>query len=127
MIAPSFWIDPKNGNDYMLTVQYPETQIQNFDDLRAIPIRGSGMSAFRRASTPCPSISRIQSPTEVDHYQLRRVIDIYVQPLGEDLGRIASGDRRNSPRGPRFPTGSPSRCAAWCRACARVSTASASG
>ena len=25
MIAPSFWIDPKTGNDYMLTVQYPET------------------------------------------------------------------------------------------------------
>ena len=28
MIAPSFWIDPKTGNDYMLTVQYPETQVQ---------------------------------------------------------------------------------------------------
>ena len=35
-------------------------------------------------------ISRIESPTEVDHYQLRRVTDIYVQPKGEDLGRIAS-------------------------------------
>ena len=23
MIAPSYWIDPKTGNDYMLTVQYP--------------------------------------------------------------------------------------------------------
>ena len=41
MIAPSFWIDPKTGNDYMLTVQYPETQIHSFDDLRAIPIRGA--------------------------------------------------------------------------------------
>ena len=34
------------------------------------------------------SIHRIKSPTEVDHYALRRVIDVYVQPLGEDLGRI---------------------------------------
>ena len=32
-------------------------------------------------------IRRIESPTEVDHYQLRRTIDIYVRPLGEDLGR----------------------------------------
>ena len=24
MIAPSYWVDPKSGNDYMLTVQYPE-------------------------------------------------------------------------------------------------------
>ena len=23
MIAPSYWVDPKSGNDYMLTVQYP--------------------------------------------------------------------------------------------------------
>src|SRR5262249_12792236 len=40
MIAPSFWIDPKTGNDYMLTVQYPETQIHSFNDLRAIPVHG---------------------------------------------------------------------------------------
>jgi multidrug efflux pump subunit AcrB len=32
----------------------------------------------------------MDSPTEVDHYQIRRVIDIYVQPSGEDLGRIAT-------------------------------------
>jgi multidrug efflux pump subunit AcrB len=32
----------------------------------------------------------MQSPTEVDHYQLRRTTDIYVRPLGEDLGKIAS-------------------------------------
>ena len=36
------------------------------------------------------SIRRIKSPTEVDHYQLRRTIDIYVRPLNEDLGRIAN-------------------------------------
>jgi len=26
----------------------------------------------------------------VDHYQLRRTIDVYVRPLGEDLGKIAN-------------------------------------
>src|ERR1700704_6368037 len=35
-------------------------------------------------------VTRITSPTEVDHYQLRRTIDIYVRPLGEDLGKIAT-------------------------------------
>ncbi len=89
MIAPSFWIDPKTGNDYMLTVQYPETQIQSLQDLRAIPIRGKGIPASTRLDA-VSNVRRIQSPTEVDHYQLRRTIDIYVQPLGEDLGRIAA-------------------------------------
>ena len=89
MIAPSFWIDPKTGNDYMLTVQYPEQQIRSFDDLRAIPIHGKTTAQSTRLDA-ASSIREIKSPTEVDHYQLRRVIDIYVQPVGEDLGRIAA-------------------------------------
>ena len=36
------------------------------------------------------NVRRIKSPTEVDHYSLRRTIDIYVRPLNEDLGRIAT-------------------------------------
>src|SRR6185437_14037238 len=43
MIAPSFWIDPKNGNDYMLTVQYPENQVKTLSDLRGIPLRASNI------------------------------------------------------------------------------------
>lgn len=88
MIAPSFWIDPKTGNDYMLTVQYPETQIHDFEDLRAIPIRGPGQTNPTRLDM-VSSIKRFKSPTEVDHYQLRRVIDIYVRTTGEDLSRVA--------------------------------------
>src|SRR5207245_2628018 len=42
MIAPSFWVDPKTGNDYMLTVQYAENQVKSLGDLRAIPLRGTG-------------------------------------------------------------------------------------
>jgi multidrug efflux pump subunit AcrB len=73
----------------MLTVQYPERQIHNFEDLRAIPVRGTKAAASTRLDM-VSTIRRIKSPTEVDHYQLRRVIDIYVQPVGEDLGRIAA-------------------------------------
>ena len=87
MIAPSYWIDPKTGNDYMLTVQYPETQVKTFNDLRSIPIRGDHIPDSTRLDM-VSNIHRIKSPTEVDHYSLRRVIDIYVQPTGEDLGRI---------------------------------------
>jgi multidrug efflux pump subunit AcrB len=87
MIAPSYWIDPKTGNDYMLTVQYPETQVKTFGDLRAIPIRGEHAPLSTRLDV-ISDIRRIKSPTEVDHYALRRVIDVYVQPLGEDLSRI---------------------------------------
>jgi hydrophobic/amphiphilic exporter-1 (mainly G- bacteria), HAE1 family len=36
------------------------------------------------------SLSRVEAPTEVDHYQLQRVIDIYVAPTGEELGKLAN-------------------------------------
>jgi multidrug efflux pump subunit AcrB len=88
MIAPSFWIDPKTGNDYMLTVQYPEGQIKTMSDLRAIPLRASDRTMPTRLDM-ISNIHRIKSPTEVDHYQLRRAIDVYVRPLNEDLGKIA--------------------------------------
>ena len=39
MIAPSYWVDPKTGNDYMLTVQYPDSQIKSLSDLEGIPLR----------------------------------------------------------------------------------------
>jgi len=89
MIAPSYWVDPKTGNDYMLTVQYPDAQIQSMNDLKQIPLR----SAKGEDTTQLGAVSNIGSflsPTEVDHYQLRRVIDVYVAPSGEDLGSIAS-------------------------------------
>lgn len=89
MIAPSFWIDPKTGNDYMLTVQYPENQVKTLDDLKAIPLRGAESKQPTRLDM-VSRVRRIKSPTEVDHYQLRRTIDIYVRPLNEDLGAIAS-------------------------------------
>jgi multidrug efflux pump subunit AcrB len=88
MIAPSFWIDPKTGNDYMLTVQYAENQVKTLGDLRAIPLHGTGRMDPTRLDM-VSEVTRVKSPTEVDHYQLRRTIDIYVRPLGEDLGKIA--------------------------------------
>jgi multidrug efflux pump subunit AcrB len=88
MIAPSFWVDPKTGNDYMLTVQYPERQVHNLTELRSIPLRAPKAPDSARLDA-VSSIHAIETPTEVDHYQLRRTIDIYVRPLNEDLAKIA--------------------------------------
>jgi multidrug efflux pump subunit AcrB len=92
MIAPSYWVDPKNGNDYMLTVQYPENRIRSLLDLRSIPLHADHVKdpTLLDAVT---GITPMYSPTEIDHYQIRRVVDIYVNPLGEDLGALARGIR----------------------------------
>ena len=89
MIAPDYWIDPKTGNPYMLTVQYAEDQVKTLTDLKQIPLRGARSNAPTTLDTVV-NVHMIPSPTEVDHYQLFRVIDLYVSPKGEDLGRVSS-------------------------------------
>jgi multidrug efflux pump subunit AcrB len=89
VIAPSYWIDPKTGNNYMLTVQYSNRKIgsMSMSDFKNIPLRAANSAAY----TPLQSLAKIDpidTPTEVDHNQLRRVIDVYVMPSSEDLGAI---------------------------------------
>ena len=117
MVAPSYWIDPATGNNYMVTVQYANKWINNMslEDFHNIPLRGLRPIGYdptqdgRAASvmpasffksnhsagyTPLSSVADMQlinTPTEVDHYQIRRVIDIYVSTKTEALNRI---DRR---------------------------------
>jgi multidrug efflux pump subunit AcrB len=93
MIAPSYWVDPKSGNDYLLTVQYPEDEIKTLNDLKAIPIRASSHVDPARLDAVA-SVQRVQAPTEVDHYQLRRVIDLYIAPAQEDIARLTADVER---------------------------------
>ncbi len=114
MVAPSYWIDPKSGNNYMVTVQYANRFINNMsmEDFKNIPLRGvhpTGFSPMQDAHeassnsrefwkgdhtsgyTPLSSVADIQlinTPTEVDHYQIRRVIDVYVSTKTEALQKV---------------------------------------
>ena len=90
MIAPSYWVDPKTGNDYFLTVQYPENIVKNLADLASVPLRGPRSLKPTRLDA-VSQIGHFKAPTEVDHYQLARVVDVYVSPTGEDLSRVLSG------------------------------------
>jgi multidrug efflux pump subunit AcrB len=112
MIAPNYWVDHQTGNDYFLTVQYYENgkpAIHNFFDLRQIPLRGTsdasraidGVRPFgparatdsKRPITVLGNVAKlefVQSPTEIDHYQIQRVADVFVTPSGEDLGKLTS-------------------------------------
>jgi HAE1 family hydrophobic/amphiphilic exporter-1 len=90
MIAPNYWVDRKSGNDYYLTVQYFENgkaAIHNPVDLTNIPLRAPNLPQPTTLDTVV-NVKNIQTPTEVDHYQIQRVMDVYVTPSGEDLGGV---------------------------------------
>jgi HAE1 family hydrophobic/amphiphilic exporter-1 len=88
MIAPSYWVDAKSGNNYFVSVQYPENHVKSIEQLKAMPLRSPG----RRMPTylnQVADVTPILTPTEVDHYQLQRAVDVYVAPTGEDIGNPA--------------------------------------
>jgi multidrug efflux pump subunit AcrB len=85
IIAPSYWIDPKNGNQYFLSVQMPETQVASLDDLKTIPLRGEADGAKAVLMDSVVSVTPTTAPTVVNHNQLGRVIDVYVAPKSENL------------------------------------------
>ena len=91
MIAPNYWFDRKSGNDYFLTVQYFEkgrAAIHDIADLTNIPLRAPNLKTPTTLDAVV-KIDNVQTPTEVDHYQIQRVTDVYVTPSGEALGKIA--------------------------------------
>ncbi|HZR46565.1 MAG TPA: efflux RND transporter permease subunit [Candidatus Manganitrophaceae bacterium] len=88
MIAPSYWVDPKSGNNYFVTVQYPENRVKSLQDLETMPLRAPGLKRPTYLNQVAEVSPMFTSP-EVDHYQLQRTVDIYVSPSGEDLGRPA--------------------------------------
>jgi len=89
MIAPNYWVDPRSGNPYLLTVQYPEDAVETLTDLKQIPLRGAKLQRPTFLDSVV-TIRNISAPTEVDHYQLARVMDVYVAPKKEDLGKVAN-------------------------------------
>jgi multidrug efflux pump subunit AcrB len=93
MIAPSYWIDPTTGNNYLLTVQYPENIIKNLADLGSMPLRGANLKRPTRLDSVV-HIAHTPAPTEVDHYQIRRTVDVYVAPSGEDLSGVYAAVQR---------------------------------
>jgi multidrug efflux pump subunit AcrB len=89
-------VDYQTGNDYFLTVQYYEhgkPAIHNLVDLKEIPLRAPNL----KQPTTLDSVVKLEnvvSPTEVDHYQIQRIVDIYVTPSGEDLGKVTDAIRK---------------------------------
>jgi HAE1 family hydrophobic/amphiphilic exporter-1 len=88
MIAPSYWVDPKTGNDYFLSVQYPEGTVNSVSDLSGIPLRGLNQTDSTRLDMVA-NVSKVLAPTEVDHYQLRRTIDVFIATKSENLAIVA--------------------------------------
>ena len=101
LVAPSFWINPKNNVNYPVVVQTPIRQIDSVPSLLGMPL-GRG-AALISSSTPMPgdqavggasylgAVASLRPSTGlsmINHVSVQRVVDVQASASGRDLGGV---------------------------------------
>ena len=110
-LTPMFFLNWKNGVNYNLVAQNPQYSMNSLQDIQNIPVNSVNSLNSQQRTTPeivgdLTSISRGHEAAVVNHYNIRRVVDIYAAVQGRDLGavskdvqRIVERHRKSLPRG----------------------------
>ncbi len=86
---PAFWIDESNGNHYFIGAQYRESDIKSIETLKDVPINSPAQPEpipLRNLAT----FKRATAPGEVNHHNITRVIDVFANVEGRDIGAVAA-------------------------------------
>ena len=105
---PSFFLNWNNGVQYELISQTPQYRIQSLQGVGNIPLTSTAMTRPEILSEVA-SLRRGHEMEAIDHYNIRRVIDIFgsvqdrdLASVGRDINRIIDNDQKLLPRGSFF-------------------------
>ena len=87
------WVDPSSGTDFFMGVQYETNQVDSLDELRNLPISIPAFEGKPATTVPLSTIATIQRvniPGEISHAAIGRVMDVYVNVDGRDLGSVVA-------------------------------------
>ena len=91
---PSFWLDHKSGNHYFVGVTYKESDIGSFESIRTVPITGEHSTAPIQLQNLVDEPTFEESAVEVSHLALGRVVDVYANVEGCDIGSVSDAIER---------------------------------
>jgi CzcA family heavy metal efflux pump len=104
-ISPMFFLNYQNGTSYNLVAQTPQYAVQSLQDLQNIPITAAG-STRPLILADVASIHRTSEMEAINHYNIRRILDIYANvqdrdlgAVGRDINRIVAANTSSLPRG----------------------------
>ncbi|MBV8416889.1 MAG: efflux RND transporter permease subunit, partial [Verrucomicrobia bacterium] len=104
-ITPMFFVNWKNGVNYNLVAQTPQYRFQSMNDLLNIPLNTNGGTNMEILGDVA-SVTRGHEMGLINHYNIRRVIDIYSAVQDRDLGavsrdveKVVSAHQKLLPRG----------------------------
>ncbi|WP_263410796.1 efflux RND transporter permease subunit [Terriglobus tenax] len=92
-VNPIFFLNWKNNVNYNVVAQTPQYKMDSLAALQNIPLnRGSLGNAANRQPETLNNVATVERGTEmatVNHYNIRRVVDIYGAVQGRDLGSVS--------------------------------------
>jgi len=90
---PAFWLDHKSGNHYFVGVTYLEKAIGSMQALMTVPITSETTQTPVQLQNVA-DFAKTTSAVEVNHAALARVIDVYANVEGRDVGSVAADVER---------------------------------
>ena len=103
--SPSYWMNPKNGVNYLVAVQTPTYKINSIDDVANLPITTNKLNKPELLSN-LAKIGRSTTSALISHSGIQPVFDIYLNTQDRDLGgvtqdvrKIVADFQKQAPRG----------------------------
>ncbi|HUB08632.1 MAG TPA: efflux RND transporter permease subunit [Myxococcales bacterium] len=120
LVAPSYFLNPQNNVNYTVVVKTPLRDLDSVSALMATPLSsptqggltpaGPSTAPAQLPRAPTETLSNIaeihprNSPAQINHYTVQRVLDIDASVEGRDLGSVAADiDREVRALGPLPP------------------------
>ncbi len=91
---PAFWLDHKSGNHYFVGVTYKEQDINSVDSLMSVPVSSQKTRMPVQLQDLVGKPEMTSSAVEVNHLALTRVVNIYANVEGRDVGSVAADIER---------------------------------
>jgi multidrug efflux pump subunit AcrB len=91
-VAPTYWLNGKNGVTYPIALQTPQYQIDTLPALQNLPINAAG--APTTVLGGIADIRRARSNAVVSQYDIAPMVEIYATTQGRDLGAVSSDIER---------------------------------
>ncbi len=88
-VAPSYWLNPRIGIQYLVNIRAPEHVMDSLDALMSVPVSASVAGAGDgQVLANVATVTRTNSPPVVTHYNVTPVIDVFGGVEGRDLGSV---------------------------------------
>ena len=86
---PNYWLNPKNGIQYLVNIRVPEYAMDSLSALNAMPLNAGkpGKSSPQILANVASVERKIGSPI-YSHYNVMPVIDVFAGVSGRDLGGV---------------------------------------